>query len=163
MYSVEVTFHTPNESHISLIYKYSLCKSKVTEPFAVHVTTILSWLSLTLFIALPLPDVSFTASSSQIVSGGQYSLTCTVQVVRFLANQPNITWLDARGDPPLGNGITVERPRRLNTTTTLRFTIDQLDQSHLGVYTCRACVSIDKAAIQEHCSNVTAEITLEGE
>jgi len=31
MYNVEVTFHTPNESHISisLIFKYSLYKSKV--------------------------------------------------------------------------------------------------------------------------------------
>jgi len=133
MYNVEVTFHT-------------LMK-----------VTILSWLSLTLFTALPLPDVSFTASSSQIVRGEQYSLTCIVQVVQFLANQPDVTWLNA------GNGITVGQPRRLNTTTTLRFTIDQLDQSHLGVYTCRACISIDNAAIQEHCNNVTAQITLEGE
>ena len=119
--------------------------------------TILSRLSLTLFTALTLPDVSFMASSSQIVRGEQYSLTCIVQVVQFLANQPDVTWLNA------GNGITVGQPRRLNNTTTLRFTIDQLVQSHLGVYTCRACVSIDKAAIQEHCNNVTAQITLEGE
>ena len=118
---------------------------------------------ISFYVALPLPDVSFTASSSQIVSGRQYSLTCTIQVVRFLANQPNVSWLDARGDPPLGNGITVGQPKRLNNTTTLRFTFDQLDKSHLGVYTCRACVSIDKAGIQEHCKDVSAQIALEGE
>jgi len=117
---------------------------------------------VSLLTALPPPGVSFTASSGQIVSGGQYSLTCIVQVVRFLANQPTVTWLNASGGLPPRNGITVGQPRRLNTITTLRFTIDQLDQSHLGVYTCRACISIDKAAIQEHCKDVSAQITLEG-
>ena len=141
---------SPNEIPTSSIFKYSFVHN-------------CHYHCVSLLTALPLLGVSVTASSGQIVSGGRYSLTCIVQVVRFLANQPNVTWLGARGDPPLGNGITVGQPRRLNTTTTLRFTIDRLDQSHLGVYTCRACISIDMAAIQEHCNAITAEITLESE
>ena len=46
--------------------------------------------------------------------------------------------------------------------TTLRFTVDRLAESHTGNYTCRACISVDKAAIEEHCGHVVAEVTLSG-
>ena len=46
--------------------------------------------------------------------------------------------------------------------TTLPFAINPLAQSHAGNYTCRACISIDRAAIEGHCEHVVAEVTFAG-
>ena len=92
-----------------------------------------------------------------------YSLTCTVQVVQYLAAIPNVTWLDPDGSSLQNrNDITVGQPVRNGNITTLRLTVDQLAQSHAGSYTCRACISIDEAAIEGHCGRVMADITLSG-
>ena len=112
--------------------------------------------------ALPLPFVQFTASTFAM-AGQPYSLTCTVQVVQYLAASPNVTWL-APGGSSLGNGngITMREAVENGNVTTLRFTVDRLAESHTGNYTCRACISVDKAAIEEHCGHVVAEVTLSG-
>ena len=97
------------------------------------------------------------------MTGQPYSLTCTVQVVQYLATIPNVTWLAPDGSS-LGNvnGITVREAVENGNITTLQFTIDKLTESHTGNYTCQACISIDKAAIEGHCGHVVAEVTLLG-
>ena len=112
--------------------------------------------------ALPLPNVWFTPSTFAM-TGQPYSLACTVQVVQYLAAIPNVTWLDPDGrslqridgTKPIRNGS--------GSMTTIHFTITKLAQSHTGNYTCRACISIDKLSIEEHCKQVMAEVTLSGE
>ena len=112
--------------------------------------------------ALPLPNVEFTPSTFAMV-GQPYSLTCTVQVVQYLAVIPNVTWLAPDGSPLRNvNGITLGQQARNGNITTLPFAIDPLAQSHAGNYTCRACISIDKAGIEGHCGHVVAEMTLLG-
>ena len=114
------------------------------------------------FTALPLANVQFTPSTFAM-TGQSYSLTCTAQVVQYLATPPVVTWLASDGSSLQSrNGITVEQQERDGNITTLLFTIDQLAQSHTGNYTCQACISIDKAAIQGHCRHVIAEVTLLG-
>ena len=112
--------------------------------------------------ALPLPFIQFTPSTFAM-TGQSYSLTCTVQVVQYLAASPDVTWL-APGGRSLGNinGITMREAVENGNITTLRFTVDQLAESHTGNYTCRACISINKAAIEGHCGHVVAEVTLLG-
>ena len=112
--------------------------------------------------ALPLPFVQFTASTFAM-TGQSYSLTCTVQVVQYLAASPDVTWL-APGGSSLGNvnGITIRGAVENGNITTLRFTVDELAQSHTGNYTCQACISIPKVAIEGHCGYVVAEVTLSG-
>ena len=97
------------------------------------------------------------------MTGQSYSLTCTVQVVQYLAVTPDTTWLAPDGSS-LGNvnGITVGEAVKNGNITTLRFTVDRLAESHTGNYTCRACISIPKAAIEGHCGHVVAEVTLSG-
>ena len=97
------------------------------------------------------------------MTGQPYSLTCTVQVVQYLATSPDVTWLAPDGSS-LGNvnGITIREAVENGNVTTLRFTVDRLTESHTGNYTCQACISIDKAAIEEHCGYVVAEVTLSG-
>ena len=118
-----------------------------------------AWFSPT---ALPLPFVQFTPSTFAM-TGQSYSLTCTVQVVQHLATSPDVTWLAPDGNS-LGNvnGITMREAVKNSNITTLRFTVDQLAESHTGNYTCRACISIDKAAIEGHCGRIVAEVTLSG-
>ena len=92
-----------------------------------------------------------------------WTTTCTVQVVQYLAVIPNVTWLAPDGSPLQNvNGITLGQQARNGNITTLPFAIDPLAQSHAGNYTCRACISIDKAAIGGHCGHVVADITLSG-
>ena len=112
--------------------------------------------------ALPLPNVQFTASTFAMARQS-YSLTCTVQVVQYLAVTPVVIWLAPDGSS-LGNvnGVTVREAVINDNITTLRFTVDRLTVSHTGNYTCRACISIDKVAIEEHCGYVVAEVTLSG-
>ena len=112
--------------------------------------------------ALPPPNVQFTPSTFA-VAGEPYSLTCTVQVVQYLAASPVVTWLAPDGSS-LGNvnGITMREAVENSNITTLRFTVDRLTESHTGNYTCRACISIPKAAIEGHCGYVVAEVTLSG-
>ena len=112
--------------------------------------------------ALPLPFVQFTPSTFAM-AGQPYSLTCTVQVVQYLVASPDVTWL-APGGSSLGNvnGITMREAVENGNVTTLNFTVDQLAESHTGNYTCRACISIPKAAIEGHCGHVVAEVTLSG-
>ena len=97
------------------------------------------------------------------MTGQSYSLTCTVQVVQYLAVSPDVTWLAPDGNS-LGNinGITMREAVKNDNITTLRFTLDRLAESHTGNYTCRACISVDKAAIEGHCGHVVAEVTLTG-
>ena len=97
------------------------------------------------------------------MTGQPYSLTCTVQVVQYLATIPNVTWLAPDGSS-LGNvnGITMREAVKNGNITTLSFTVDRLTESHTGNYTCRACISIPKAAIEGHCRYVVAEVTLSG-
>ena len=112
--------------------------------------------------ALPLPIVQFTPSTFAM-TGQPYSLTCTVQVVQYLAVIPDVTWLAPDGSPLQSrSGITVGQPVRNGNITTLRLAVDQLDQSHTGNYTCQACISINKVAIEGHCGCVMAEVTLSG-
>ena len=112
--------------------------------------------------ALPLPNVQFTASTFAM-AGQSYSLTCTVQVVQYLAAIPDVTWLAPDGSSLWHvNGITVREAVKSDNITTLRFTVDRLAESHTGNYTCRACISIDKVAIEGHCGHVVAEVTLSG-
>ena len=112
--------------------------------------------------ALPHPFVQFTLSTFAM-PGQPYSLTCTVQVVQYLAVTPVVTWLTPGGSS-FGNvnGITIREAVENGNVTTLRFTVDKLTESHTGNYTCRACISIDKAAIEGHCGYVVAEVTLLG-
>ena len=111
---------------------------------------------------LPPPNVHF-APSTFTMTGQPYSLTCTVQVVQYLAASPGVTWLAPDGSSlQSGNGITMGQPMENGNITTLKFTVDQLAQSHTGNYTCRACISVDKIAIQGHCGYVMAEVTLSG-
>ena len=111
--------------------------------------------------ALPLPIVQFTPSTFAM-TGQSYSLTCTVQVVQYLAVIPDVTWLDPDGSPLQNrNDITVKKTVRNESITSL-FRVDKLVQSHAGNYTCRACISIDKAGIEGHCGQVMAEVTLSG-
>ena len=112
--------------------------------------------------ALPLPFVQYTPSTFAM-TGQPYSLTCTVQVVQYLATIPNVTWLAPDGSS-LGNvnGITMKEAVKNGNITTLSFTVDRLTESHTGNYTCRACISIPKAAIEGHCRYVVAEVTLLG-
>ena len=112
--------------------------------------------------ALPLPNVQFTPSTFAM-AGESYSLTCTVQVVQYLAVISNVTWLASDGSPlQNGSGITVGKAVRNGNITTLRFTVDPLDQSQTGNYTCRACISIGEAAIEGDCEYAMAEVTLSG-
>ena len=97
------------------------------------------------------------------IAGQPYSLTCTVQVVQYLAVIPSVTWLAPDGSPLQNvNGITLGQQARNGNITTLPFAIDPLAQSHAGNYTCQACISIDKAGIEGHCGHVVAEMTLLG-
>ena len=112
--------------------------------------------------ALPLPNVQFTPSMFAM-AGQRYSLTCTVQVVQYLAVIPDITWLAPDGSSLQNvNDIIVGEQERDGNITTLPFAINPLAQSHAGNYTCRACISIDKAAIEGHCERVVAEVTFAG-
>ena len=112
--------------------------------------------------ALPLPFVQFTASTFAM-AGQPFSLTCTVQVVQYLAASADVTWLAPDGSS-LGNinGITVREAVKNGNITTLRLRVDKLAESHTGNYTCRSCISIDKMAIEGHCGYVVAEVTLSG-
>ena len=97
------------------------------------------------------------------MTGQPYSLTCTVQVVQYLAVIPDVTWLAPDGSSVQSeSGITVGQPLRNGNITTLRLAVDQLDQSHTGNYTCRACIYINKVAIEGHCGCVMAVVTLSG-
>ena len=112
--------------------------------------------------ALPLPNVEFTPSTFA-TAGQPYSLTCTVQVVQYLAVIPSVTWLAPDGTPLRNvNGITLGQQARNGNITTLLLAIDPLAQSHTGNYTCQACISIDKAGIEGHCGHVVAEVTFAG-
>ena len=97
------------------------------------------------------------------MAGQPYSLTCTVQVVQYLAAISNVTWLSPDGNSlQNGSGITVGKAVRNGNITTLRFTVDELAQSHAGNFTCRACISIGEAAIEGDCGYAMAEVTLSG-
>ena len=96
------------------------------------------------------------------MTGQPYSLTCTVQVVQYLATSPDVTWLAPDGSSLQSqSGITLKKVKNGNITT-LRLRVDKLAESDTGNYTCRACISIDKAAIEGHCGYVMAEVTLSG-
>ena len=112
--------------------------------------------------ALPPPNVHF-APSTFTMTGQPYSLTCTVQVVQYLAASPDVTWLAPDGSSlKSGNGITGGQPMENGNITTLNFTVEKLAGSHTGNYTCRACISVDKIAIKRHCRHAKAEVTLSG-
>ena len=112
--------------------------------------------------ALPLPIVQFTPSTFAM-TGQSYSLTCTVQDFQCPTAIPNVAWLAPDGSLlQNGSGTTVGQEGRNGNITSLHFTIDHLNQSHTGNYTCQACISIDKAAIEEPCGHVMAEVTLSG-
>ena len=112
--------------------------------------------------ALPLPNVQFNPSTFAM-TGQPYSLTCTVQVVQYLAAILDVTWLAPDGSTLQNvNGITLKEAVRIDNITSLSFTVDKLAQSHAGNYTCQACISIDKTAIAGHCGQVIAEVTLSG-
>ena len=112
--------------------------------------------------AYSLPNVRFTPSTFAM-TGQSYSLTCTVQVFQCPTAIPNVTWLAPDGSSlQNGSGTTVGQEGRNGNITTLHLTIDRLNQSLTGNYTCQACISIDKAAIEGHCGHVMAEVTLSG-
>ena len=112
--------------------------------------------------AYSLPNVWFTPSTFAM-TGQSYSLTCTVQVFQCPTAIPNVTWLAPNGSSlQNGSGTTVEQQGRIGNITSLHFTIDRLNQSHTGNYTCQACIFIDKTAIEGHCGRVMAEVTLSG-
>ena len=112
--------------------------------------------------ALPLPIVQFTPSTFA-TTGQPYSLTCTVQVIQYLAVIPDVTWLSPDGSLLQSkSGITVGQPVRNSNITTIHLAVDQLTQSHTGNYTCQACIFINKVAIEGHCGYVMAVVTLSG-
>ena len=113
--------------------------------------------------ALPLPNVQFTPSTFAM-AGQPYTITCTVQVVQNLTTIiPDVAWLAPDGSSLQSrSGITLNKAVENDNITTLRLTVDKLTESHTGNYTCRACISIDKAAIEGHCGHVRAEVTLSG-
>ena len=97
------------------------------------------------------------------MTGQPYFLTCTVQVVQYLAVIPDVTWLAPDGSSLQSeSGITVRQPVRNGNITTLRLSFNQLDQSHAGNYTCQACMSVNEVAIERHCGRVVAVVTLSG-
>ena len=84
-------------------------------------------------------------------------------MVQYLAVTPDVTWLAPDGSSLRnGNGFTVRKAVKNGNITTLRLRVDELAESHTGNYTCRACISVDKAAIEGHCGYVMAEVTLSG-
>ena len=106
--------------------------------------------------------MQFTPSTFAM-TGQPYSLTCTVHVVQYLAVIPDVTWLAPDGSSLQSeSGITVGQPVRNGNITTLRLSFNQLDQSHAGNYTCRACISVNEVAIERHCARVMAVVTLSG-
>ena len=112
--------------------------------------------------ALPLPIVRFTPSTFAMARQ-PYSLTCTVQVVQYLAAIPDVTWLDSDGSSLQNRSdITLMQPMRNGNITALNLSVGQLAESHTGNYTCRACISINEVAIEGHCGRVMAEVTLSG-
>ena len=108
---------------------------------------------------LPIPNVQFTPSTFAM-TGQPYTITCTVQVVQYLVTSPDVTWLAPDGNSLQSrSGITLKRVKNGNITI-LHLSVDRLAESHTGNYTCRACISIDIAAIEGHCGY--AEVTLAG-
>ena len=111
--------------------------------------------------ALPIPNVQFTPSTFAM-TGQPYTITCTVQVVQYLVTSPDVTWLAPDGNSLQSrSGITLKKVKNGNITI-LHLSVDRLAESDTGNYTCRACISIDKAAIEGHCGYVMAEVTLSG-
>ena len=97
------------------------------------------------------------------MAGQPYTITCTVQVVQYLAASPDVAWLAPDGSSLQSrSGITLNKAVENGNITTLRLTVDKLMGSHTGNYTCRACICINKAAIEGHCGHVVAEVTLSG-
>ena len=115
------------------------------------------------FPDLPLPTVTFTVSDEEAVAGQNYVLTCSAEVVENLVNSAaiNVQWLDSMGSPVSGNGITVGNAVKSGTMTTRELPLNPLRNSHFGCYTCRGCITVDKASITDHCNQIVLPIASE--
>ena len=80
---------------------------------------------------LPAPNVSISPASVSPTAGQTYSLTCSVQVVPHLVEEPSIVW--TRQD---GTQVNV------SSGSSLQLNFNPLRTSDGGTYTCQASVNI---------------------
>ena len=95
------------------------------------------------FTALTAPVVAITTAGAP-TAGGEFTLTCTVTVVKGLVVQPTVEWVDAGNMIVMSDedGITV---RTVDNALDLMF--NPLLTSHGGQYTCRATINIESINI----------------
>ena len=83
--------------------------------------------------------VSISTSSTSILAGQMFNLTCTVRTVDGLQNVPTVEWLDETSTRvTTGGDITVGSAMTSGTMTTLALVFSPLRVSHGGEFTCRA-------------------------
>ena len=79
--------------------------------------------------------------SGEPTAGQTYSLTCTVtEVIDALTNSPAVEWLNS---PVAVMDLSVDDP---GTSASQRITLDPLQSSYGGEYTCRA--TLDSPAVE---------------
>ena len=85
-------------------------------------------------IALPVPVVTITLEGAPII-GESFSIICNAAIEDNLSPNINLTWIysDSRS-----NGITITS----NPDGSLTLNVDPIQESHEGLYTCVARVTI---------------------
>ena len=87
-----------------------------------------------------------------------YVLNCTVTIV---AGVLNITWLDGRGNELMeGNGISFNLVTVFDTVQRYDLIFGTFNYSDIGVYTCRASLTVDRGGGDLFNGNGSANTTV---
>ena len=83
-------------------------------------------------------------------------LTCTATVVDNFAVSPNITWLDSENQEvqSVSNDVMFGGPGEL--------IFNDVTENNMGVYTCRACVTIEVVGIVNLCNSSVVTVSNTG-
>ncbi len=116
--------------------------------------TEINTLILYLFTALPDPVVTIMSSPSlPILAGTSLTLTCTVDMVDFLAVEPVLVWTRVDGQTLTGS--------LSGLTNTLSF--DPVVTSNADQYTCTATVNVPVVNIIDRTGNNTVDLNVDSE
>ena len=97
-------------------------------------------------------------SSQPVFAGQLYSLNCTVTIV---AGVLNITWLDGNGNKLAeGSGIRFNLVTVSDTVQRYDLIFDTFSYSDIGVYTCKASLTVDRGGGDLFNGNGSANTTV---
>ena len=106
------------------------------------------------YIALPVPIFTITREGAPVI-GESFSIICNAAIEESLSPNITLTWVF---DESMSNGITITS----NSEGSLTLNINPVQESHEGLYTCFATVTIPDVS-QQIVGNETYEISTLGQ